>query len=161
VEAADRERIWERVGRYAPHAIRIEVAHRPRHLAAADGTEMPLADLAGRPVAAFCGIGNPDGFRRTLLDCGCQLSGWRELPDHFPYERPDVETLAAWVDSIEDCQAVVCTRKDLVKLRAAKLGQRSLWALAIEMEVISGLEAFEGRLAKLADRAAAVEDEVE
>lgn len=158
IEAADRERIWERVRRHAPNAIRIELAHRPRHFVAADGTEVPLDNLAGRPVAAFCGIGNPDGFRRTLLDCGCQLSAWRELPDHFPYERTEVETLATWVDSLAECDAVVCTRKDLVKLRATNLGSRPLWALAIEMEVTSGLEEFETRLAQLADRAAAVVD---
>ncbi len=158
VAAADRERIWEQVARYAPHATRIELAHRPRYFLAADGSELPLADLAGRPVAAFCGIGNPDGFRRTLLDCGCQLSAWRELPDHFPYERADVEALAEWADSLDDCQAVLCTRKDLVKLRAAKLGSRPLRALAIEIDVISGLEDFETRLAQLAERAAAVPD---
>jgi tetraacyldisaccharide 4'-kinase len=155
IDATERDRIWQRVGRIAPEATRLELAHRPRNLVAADGGEMPLADLAGLPVAAFCGIGNPAGFRRTLLACGCRLSELRELPDHFPYGRTDVEALAAWIDSLGDCQAVICTQKDLVKLRVSRLGRLPLWALAIELEILQGRDDFERLLEPLACQAAA------
>ena len=45
----------------------------------------PLESLRGRPVAAFCGVGNPAGFRHTLSSCGYQLAGFREFPDHHAY----------------------------------------------------------------------------
>jgi tetraacyldisaccharide 4'-kinase len=158
IDAAERKEIWQRVRRMAPDAACLELAHRPQRLVAAEGAEMPLSDLADLPVAAFCGIGNPDGFRRTLRSCGCRLSALKELPDHFPYDRPDVEELAAWVDSIGDCEAVICTQKDLVKLRVSQLGGRPLWALAIELEILNGLENFEALLEKLATQAEAVGD---
>ncbi|HMB02364.1 MAG TPA: tetraacyldisaccharide 4'-kinase, partial [Isosphaeraceae bacterium] len=43
----------------------------PRDLVDAEGGSSPPSGLAGRAVVAFCGIGNPEGFRRTLAPlCG-------------------------------------------------------------------------------------------
>ena len=49
--------------------------------------------LDGARVAAFCGIGNPDAFRRTLTNLGMNLVDWRVFPDHHSYTRADVESL--------------------------------------------------------------------
>ncbi|MHC4404870.1 MAG: tetraacyldisaccharide 4'-kinase, partial [Planctomycetota bacterium] len=62
----ERAAIRQRVLRYAPQIGWAEVAHAPRVLRSAAGREEPVDALRGRPVAAFCGIGNPAGFRHTL-----------------------------------------------------------------------------------------------
>lgn len=149
VDAARREEIAERVRRYSPTAAWLEVAHRPRRLLAADGTEQPVESLSGRRIAAFCGIGNPTGFRRTLEGIGACIVAMREFPDHHPYSRDDVASLAQWGASL-DVEAVVCTAKDLVKLRGAEIGRRPLWALAIALDIPSGCDSLEQRLARLA-----------
>jgi hypothetical protein len=41
---------------------------------------------------------------------------------------------------------VLCTGKDLVKLSVARLGIRPLWAVGIELAVLSGQDALESRL---------------
>ena len=46
-----------------------------------------------RPLAAFCGIGNPDAFRRTLLDLGGESGASPFIPDHHAYTRADVDEL--------------------------------------------------------------------
>ncbi|HEV3415383.1 MAG TPA: tetraacyldisaccharide 4'-kinase [Pirellulales bacterium] len=145
VDPAERERIKSVVRRNAPDALWIECDHAPRGLRSAAGTTAELTALAGVPVAAFCGIGNPDGFRRTLQQCGVQVAAVREFPDHFGYQRTDVESLSEWAAGLA-IEAVVCTQKDLVKLGIDRLGRRPLWALAIGLQISAGQTAFEARL---------------
>src|SRR5262249_25999178 len=86
-------RLREMVKRYAPSVPIVETMHRPVTLVSSDQTTGPLELLREHPVAAFCGIGNPEGFRRTLVDQGTRLTAFRSFPDHHPYSRADVEDL--------------------------------------------------------------------
>ena len=107
-----------------------ETTHRPVGLGNGDRVAA-LDRLRGRPVAAFCGIGNPEAFRRTLHDLGAEVVAFRTFPDHHAYARADVDDLRAWArQQATDC-VVVTTQKDLVKLRLTDLGGRELWALRI------------------------------
>ncbi len=145
VDAAERERIKSVVRSYAPAALWIECNHAPRELRSAAGATAALETMAGKPVAAFCGIGNPEGFRRTLAQCGLQVVAFREFPDHFSYQRADVESLVKWASNLP-VEAVLCTQKDLVKLGIERLGTRPLWALAIGLQISAGQAEFEARL---------------
>jgi len=143
-----REAIRRRVARHAARAGWAEAVHRPCALVTHVGEAAPLESLRDRPVAAFCGLGNPAGFQRTLADCGYRVAGFRTFPDHHRYTRADVESLAAWVEGL-GADAAVCTQKDLVKLRVERLGARPLWALSIEIDFLAGQDALESRLAAL------------
>jgi tetraacyldisaccharide 4'-kinase len=114
-------------------------------LTTALGTREPLDSLAGRRVAAFCGIGNPAGFRHTLAGTGCEIVAWRALPDHHAYEPADLTALRRMA---EDSRAdmLLCTQKDLVKIRTSELSGVPLFALAIEMQFRTGQEALERAL---------------
>ncbi|MCE9547571.1 MAG: tetraacyldisaccharide 4'-kinase [Planctomycetia bacterium] len=154
--APEREAIRGRVLALAPGAAWAECAHRPGQFRAASGATASLESLRGKPVAAFCGIGNPAGFRHSLAGCGCNIVAWREFADHHAYERADLEELAKWADASE-AAAVVCTHKDLVKLRVDRLGSRPLWALEVGLEFSRGEEAIAQALAPLVERARARE----
>jgi tetraacyldisaccharide 4'-kinase len=145
VDEHERRRIAQRVRSLAPSAAWLEVAHRPRRLVSSTGQREDLAALTGRRVAAFCGIGNPDGFLRTLRAAGAVVADFREFADHHSYDRNDVESLAAWADTLA-VELVVCTAKDLVKLRVERLGRARLCALAVEVEIVAGQREFEDRL---------------
>jgi tetraacyldisaccharide 4'-kinase len=145
VAADQRERIKAAVRKHAPAALWIECNHAPSGLQSSSGATAELAALAGKPVAAFCGIGNPAGFRRTLDECGFTVAAFREFPDHFAYRRPDVESLAAWVSELQ-VEAVLCTQKDLVKLGIDRLGPRPLSAVTIGLDIAAGRSEFETRL---------------
>lgn len=112
------------------------------------GREEPIEWLGGKRVAAFCGVGNPLGFRHTLDTCGYQTTAFREFSDHYRYARSDVESLTAWVREFE-ADAVVCTHKDLVKLGVDRLGDRPLWAVTVALEFLAGQQELEDRLARL------------
>ena len=96
VAAAERAAIRAEAERHAGPLRWVEARHAPIDLIDADGTATPLDELAGQSVAAFCGIGNPEGFRRTLLPLCRELIDLRIFPDHHDYIGDDVESLRRW-----------------------------------------------------------------
>jgi tetraacyldisaccharide 4'-kinase len=144
-----REAIRQEVARLAPGADWAEVDYRPQSLRNASGRVEPVESQAGKAVAAFCGVGNPEGFRHTLRMCGYRVIAFREFADHYRYARADVESLIAWADGL-DVEAVLCTHKDLVKLGIDRLGRRPLWAVTIALEFLAGQAELESRLVPLA-----------
>ena len=64
--------------------------------------------------------------------------------------RPSGASLHDWAASLDQAKAVICTQKDLVKLRLEQLGDRPLWALVIEIEILRGTERLEEVLQELA-----------
>jgi tetraacyldisaccharide 4'-kinase len=139
VDDAQRRVIWDRLTPLlADEAIRLEVAHQPTAWRARNGPSQPLDMFRGKQVVAFCGIGNPAGFRHSLQACQCEIRGFREFPDHHPYSADDLRQLDSWVlGSATDVsvrpEAVVCTLKDLVKLDRSAIGGLPLVALEIGM----------------------------
>ena len=123
--------------------------HTPQALVSASGGREPLESLQGRPLVAFCGIGNPEGFRHTLAGCGYDMAAFREFPDHHAYTPRDLAELAAWAKA-SAAAAVLCTQKDLVKLPIDELGGLPLRAVAIDLEILAGREVLESRLEILA-----------
>jgi tetraacyldisaccharide 4'-kinase len=140
----------QRVARLAPQAPVMETSHRPSGWIDAEQRSAELSRLAGRAVAAFCGIGNPEAFRRTLESQGVKVAAFRSFPDHHNYTRADIDDLRAWArQQATDCM-VVTTQKDLVKLRLTRLGERELWALRIRLHVDAGQEVLDSKLEQVA-----------
>jgi tetraacyldisaccharide 4'-kinase len=124
----------------------IEMRHAPERLLAASGRGRPCNSLAGQRIAAFCGIGNPAGFRHTLGECGYDVAALREFADHHAYTHDDVESLGRWARE-QKAAALVCTHKDLVKLGVDDIQGVPLWAVEIGLEILAGQQALEERLA--------------
>jgi tetraacyldisaccharide 4'-kinase len=145
VTPAERNAIRQRVAQFAPQAAWCEVVHAPHGLINSTGQTQPLDFLKARRVAAFCGLGNPTGFRRTLDSTGCQIAAWREFPDHHAFSSTNLDELAR---AAEDAAAdiVICTHKDLVKVEREQLGNRPLWAVTVELQFIAGQQEMHGVL---------------
>jgi tetraacyldisaccharide 4'-kinase len=133
--------IREQVKRLAPQAGWFEVAHRPVGWENFAGETSDLSEFNGRPVFAFCGIGNPEGFRRSLQDLPLELVDFHAFPDHHPYSRDDVDWLKNWVAGHPDA-VLICTRKDLVKLGIDSIAAVPLWGLRIGIEFLLGGDEF-------------------
>jgi tetraacyldisaccharide 4'-kinase len=138
-----------RLERLAPSVPVVESIHRPAAWVSAQQTTVSLEALPERTCAAFCGIGNPEGFRRTLSNLGMTLAAWRVFPDHHAYTRTDVESLRAWARELPADAVVVTTQKDLVKICLDRLGSRPLWALRIDLDVVRGRTVLEEKLHQL------------
>ena len=83
-------------------------------------------------VFAFCGLANPDSFKRSLDLAGVKTAGFLAFKDHCPYQRPELDLLQK---QVVGCGAtcLVTTEKDMVKLRGKDLG---LPLLALRMEMV-------------------------
>lgn len=146
IDAQSRASIQETIRPHAPNATWIEVAHTASHLVFSTGETSPLDSLDGQRVAAFCGIGNPTGFRRTLERLDCTIADWREFPDHHSYSEADCTSLAAWCESLRPIATVLCTLKDLVKINRDRLGSIPLRAVVVGLQVQAGRSLLEERL---------------
>jgi len=148
VGAAGRAAIRTEVERKAGPRPWVEARHAPLDLIDCVGTSSPLEFVDGKSVAAFCGIGNPEGFRRTLLPLCRDLLDLRVFPDHHLYSAADAGSLERWASDL-GADLVLTTQKDLVKLRASSLGPAPLRALRIGLEVTAGGEIMDDVLARL------------
>ena len=152
IESDRRAQIRAQVASLAPQAIWLELAHRSVALVNSGGAKLPLNVLKGQPVIAFCGIGNPAGFRHSLSAAGLEVLALREFPDHHPYSARDLTTLDQCCGDNSPAAAVICTHKDLVKIPRERIGNLPLWALSVEMEVMVGGERLQSSLEELAAR---------
>jgi tetraacyldisaccharide 4'-kinase len=138
VEPTAKSELARFIHRRAPQVPVVETTHRPLDLCNSEGAVLPLTALKSSQVAAFCGLGNPRAFHRTLTDIGATLSAFRTYPDHHAYTRADVDDLHDWTRSLPQESLIVTTQKDLVKLRLSALGDCSLWSLRIRLHVEAG-----------------------
>jgi tetraacyldisaccharide 4'-kinase len=148
VAPSERTAIRAEAERHAGSIRWIEARHAPIDLVDAEGEASSLDSLAGQRMAAFCGIGNPEGFRRTLATLSSSLCDLRIFPDHHDYTAADVVSLVAWARERE-ANLVLTTQKDLVKLRSAQLGPVPLRALRIGLEIVAGEDVMDDALARL------------
>ena len=128
--------------------------HRPAHLREFPAREVSLDSLAASSVAVVSAIGNPTAFEKTVESCGAAVIAATQLADHDPYDRDTVEALCKWIESIDEAiDQVICTHKDLVKLRTDRLAGKPLRALLIELTIDRNPEALEEAMAKTVEKA--------
>ena len=92
----------------------------------ADGSQVSLAELKGRPVAAVAGIARPEAFFGMLRGEGLQLARTLALPDHHDFPKDPLDG---------DKAELVCTEKDAAKLWRLR---PDAWAVPLVLEVEAG-----------------------
>jgi tetraacyldisaccharide 4'-kinase len=151
VDEATVTQIEDEVRRIAPEVPVARTTHAPLELR--NGHERAdVKGLCGKPVGAFCGIGNPAGFRQTLAGLGADVKVFREYADHHPYSREDVEVLRHWAGGLPPDGCLVTTQKDWVKLRVGELGGRPLWAVRVGFEFVDEKDRFDRAVLTAAGR---------
>jgi tetraacyldisaccharide 4'-kinase len=107
---------------------------RPREwVSAASGERYPPDRPPFRRAGAFCGLGNPQSFRRTLAQLGVEPVGWEEFEDHHRYRTRELQSLMHGFGQL-GADAMATTEKDAVNLPelAAEL---PVYFLRIAMEI--------------------------
>ena len=114
----------------------VEIAFVPTRLVGLDGGVHPISLARDQTALSFCGIGNPVGFRRTLVTLGAS-GPLRVYPDHYHYQPTDFRELAQ--QAIENhCEIALTTMKDMVKIPAASWTGPPLYAVEIGVEFLAG-----------------------
>ncbi len=127
--------------------VMAEAIHKP--VAAIDeaGQSHPPAQLAGRSVLAFCGLGNPGHFHESLARLGAGVKAIVEFDDHAAYSEEMLAKLAATAGR-EGAEIMVTTQKDHVRLAHLPTPDgAAIWQLAIEMDVTAGRDELLARIA--------------
>jgi tetraacyldisaccharide 4'-kinase len=127
----------------------VETVHKPvllRNLSTRK--QSGLEWLRGRSVYAFCGVGNPEAFRRTLASLGAEVVMFRAFDDHHAYTAQDVRRLNAEAQEFM-AEALITTEKDATKIKADGF-ELPLTALRVEIEVVRNEDLLEERLLAVA-----------
>jgi len=82
---------------------------------------------------AFCGIGEPDSFFKSIKQLDLKLGGKRIFSDHQEYTESVITKLSAQIKS-SNCAAIITTEKDLVKLSESFLDEFETFVIKIEVE---------------------------
>lgn len=149
VTQEQRQTIRQRVARLAPDAAWAEVAHVAKQLVSTNRTTLPLFDLKDRKILAFCGIGNPIAFQKSLEQHGANIVELLVFPDHYQYNPADYARLEQKAREL-GVDRLLCTMKDLVKLDGWTLPEfLSLNALEIQLHFLEGEAEFRKKLADI------------
>lgn len=98
-----------------------------------------MAELAGKNVFAFCGIGNPRKFFTTLRQGGAVVAGSEAFADHYPYDAGDMQALLAQAERLSAIP--VTTRKDWVRIPAEFQNRVQVVSVALQWEDPAQLDA--------------------
>ncbi len=127
--------------KYNPSCLIVESVHKPFELVdVRQNKTLPLKDLDHQKICAFCAIGDPTAFLKTLNDLGAQVEKNFTFMDHHEYQRHELE------DMIKFCQAqgilgLVTTQKDAVKLKAYMNffpSTLNVWSVRVRLEMTKG-----------------------
>ncbi|WP_321478293.1 tetraacyldisaccharide 4'-kinase [uncultured Paludibaculum sp.] len=107
--------------------IRRHNQHVPIFLARSVAEAPPIPP--GTTVGAFCGLGQPESFRRTLKELGLNVEFFMEFPDHHHYEEQDLQPLAM------RSQVLLTTEKDLLNIDPDLARACNVTAISLRLEI--------------------------
>ena len=123
----------------------VETTHRPVLVRSLwNRKQYGLDWLRDRSVYAFCGIGNPEAFRRTLESLGATVIKFRPFDDHHVYTEDDLRRMNAEAQEFM-AETMITTEKDSARLDPEAF-TLPLTALRIEIEICRNEELLEDRL---------------
>lgn len=109
--------------------------HEPQGIAQAKGKSIVSMDnLKGKKLCAFCGIANPDSFKKVLLGAKANILSFNPFPDHYSYTRYDLEELKKQLFSAR-ADYLITTEKDAARLHDYPEFLDTIWILRITMKI--------------------------
>ena len=138
ITEAERQKIHEQVLAINPNITWGETIHMPTSLISLESLcDEPIEMIRGQSALAFCGIGNPSAFQKTLIQCGVRVEKLISFPDHHRYSVHDACRLVQTAKEL-GTKLLLCTMKDLVKWNQSDFSEFPLYALGIEIQFTAG-----------------------
>lgn len=113
-------------------------------------TPFPLwkKELRSRRILAFCGLGAPKGFQKTLEREDLNIVKFIEFPDHCSYSPREIQRLAQTAEQLK-IDFLITTMKDFVKIAERPTLSLPIYALEIRAEFLAGEELFHEKIDNL------------
>ena len=99
-----------------------------------------LNNFKNKKVIAFCGIGYPKKFYKTLEKIGCELTYTKSFPDHYVYSRKDIKNLLKKSQELDSL--LITTEKDHIKLMEDYKNRIYFFPISIEFNDYKILDNF-------------------
>lgn len=121
------------------------------------GNSVPAEQLKNKSAVAFCGIGNPESFRQTLLELGVQVISFVRFSDHHWYRGRDLIPIVREVERT-GADWILTTQKDAVRLRGMRDsekghgGQHLIHYPVIKVQFVYGEDIFLRMVRSVVDR---------
>ena len=103
----------------------------------------------GRPLLAFCGIADPESFRRSLAESGVKLLDVVHFPDHHWYGEDELSDLGEAARE-RGAAGLVTTEKDQMRIARFGRGPLPLFILPVRLRLLTDEKLWRDRLATLA-----------
>ncbi len=110
-----------------------------------DEKERPVRAIAGLKVGLFCGIANPDSFKKTVCSLGAEVVSEWILADHEAAGAARLEAFSARAKAL-GAKALITTEKDFIKGPKCSL---PILFVEIEIEWLDGKERWEKLIAEI------------
>ncbi len=94
----------------------------------------PVGEIPDGPVGAFCGLGQPKAFWRTLDMHNVNAATRISFPDHHGYTADELKVIGQQAASA-GARALVTTEKDMMNLPAGVEPPLRIYCLRIEIEI--------------------------
>jgi len=105
------------------------------------GALVPIPEVNGKTCIGFCGIGNPESFRKTLEEIGLTINEFIIFSDHHVYTQTDLKKIMMCHENTH-AQMIVTTEKDAVRLVSSRLldfdGSNVFHYVEIETDIVEG-----------------------
>jgi tetraacyldisaccharide 4'-kinase len=143
VEPEALEAVEQKIHTYAPGLPVAKTVHRHTWAVTFQNRQIGLDELKGKPVYAFCGIGNPEAFFSSIEQSGLKLAGTEVFDDHYAYTQEDMKHI---YKKARKCGAdvLLCTQKDWVKSALAvpkpEEEKFTFAYLAMELDFVDGFD---------------------
>lgn len=151
VEPEELERLRTRLKRISDAPI-LESAHKPDFLLEVKSEKRAkLAQLQGRKIVSFCGLGDPAQFEALLSRAGAETTQRWRYPDHHAYSLEELKAL----ERLRGGMPAVTTWKDFVRFPEGwrdAVGDE-LYVLSIKLEILKGRNLWIDSLLRLAQPA--------
>jgi len=123
----------EEIRQYNTKASIFFAEHMPSKFIKTNGETMPIEWAKEKRFFGFCGIGNPQSFRETLLSADIELTGFKPFRDHYRYSQGDIQEIIRNAKGYNS-DWIVTTEKDIMRLKGFALPENVV-SLGIEFSV--------------------------
>ena len=132
-----------------PDMIIAKSIHAPTYVKSADNKEISLEHLKGKKIYAFCGIGNPEAFFRTIKQLGGNLIGSKIYNDHHHYTDRCLADIYKQAKHLKS-DLILTTQKDWTKIKRLALLKKDipLGYIGIEIKFLAGEKKLRGLIEK-------------
>ena len=117
VSESELNRIESRIRTTNPQILLARSIHAPTSARSVDGSQINLDRLKHKRVFAFCGIGNPEAFLRTIQHIGADVVGSAIYNDHHHYTDLCVTEIVRQAGNA-NADFILTTQKDWTKIRS-------------------------------------------